>query len=117
MLEEYGDMDIALDPLPFSGGATTCDALWMGVPVITLRGRRFASNHTVSHLQAAGLPELVADDEAAYVAACRRLAADLPALERLRAGLRQQLALSPLCSPRLFMAPVERHFLALLDGR
>ncbi len=110
MLSEYGDIDIALDPTPFSGGATTCDALWMGVPVVTLHGRRFASNHTVSHLRAAGLPELVATDEDAYVAICTRLAGDLPALSRLRLGLREQLSAAPLCSPQLFMRPVERYF-------
>ncbi|MBL8485806.1 MAG: tetratricopeptide repeat protein [Rhodocyclaceae bacterium] len=115
LLAEYADLDVALDPLPFSGGATTCDALWMGVPVVTLRGRRFASNHTVGHLTAAGLPELVAETEDEYVGTCARLAADPPALGRLRAGLRDQVAASPLAAPRLFAMAVERHYLDLLD--
>lgn len=114
MLAEYADVDVALDPLPFSGGATTCDALWMGVPVVTLRGSRFASNHTVAHLTAAGLPELVADTADEYVEICTRLAAALPALGRLRAGLRDQVAASPLASPRLFAMTVERHYVDLL---
>lgn len=114
MLAEYGDVDIALDPTPFSGGATTCDALWMGVPVVTLAGQRFASNHTVSHLRAAGLPELVAADEDGYVAICAALAADPTGLNRLRTGLRAQLEVSPLCAPRLFMRPVERCFETLV---
>ena len=88
MLGEYGDVDIALDPTPFSGGATTCDALWMGVPVVTLHGRRFASNHTVSHLRAAGLPELVAIDEDAYVAICARLAGGPAGVVAAARGLR-----------------------------
>lgn len=116
MLAEYGDVDIALDPMPFSGGATTCDALWMGVPVVTMHGRRFASNHTVSHLGAAGLPELVASSPDAYVDICAHLAADVSALDRLRTGLREQLRHSPLCSPALFMRPAERHFATLLDA-
>jgi protein O-GlcNAc transferase len=115
MLGEYGDVDIALDPMPFSGGATTCDALWMGVPVITRVGRRFASNHTVSHLRAAGLAELVAEDDDPYVAIASGLARDVPALDRLRQSLREQVRHSPLCQPRLFMRPVERHFERLLD--
>jgi predicted O-linked N-acetylglucosamine transferase (SPINDLY family) len=114
MLAEYGDIDIALDPMPFSGGATTCDALWMGVPVVTLHGSRFASNHTVSHLNAAGLPELVAAHPDEYVDICARLASDVPALDRLRTGLREQLRHSPLCSPALFMRPAERHVETLL---
>lgn len=117
MLAEYGDVDIALDPMPFSGGATTCDALWMGVPVVTLRGRRFASNHTVSHLHAAGLPELVAATPDEYVDICARLATDVPALDRFRRGLRDQLRASPLCSPDLFMRPVERHYETLIAQR
>ncbi|MBI1394403.1 MAG: tetratricopeptide repeat protein [Betaproteobacteria bacterium] len=114
MLGEYGDVDIALDPLPFSGGATTCDALWMGVPVVTLRGVRFASNHTVSHLHAAGLPELVASRPEDYVSICEHLARDLPALARLRTSLRSQMQHSPLTAAGLFMRPVERHLQAIL---
>lgn len=115
MLAEYGDVDIALDPFPFSGGATTCDALWMGVPVVTLRGQRFASNHTVSHLHAAGLPHLIGATQQAYVDICRRLATDIPGLGRLRATLREQLRHSPLCEHTLFMRPAERVFEALYE--
>ena len=117
MLAQYADVDIALDPTPFSGGATTCDALWMGVPVVTLRGHRFASNHTTSHLQAAGFPELVARSADDYVSICVRLAADIPALERLRQGMRAQLSVSPLCNAALFMRPVERHYESLVRER
>lgn len=116
-LAEYAEVDIALDPMPFSGGATTCDALWMGVPVVTLRGTRFASNHTTAHLHSAGLPELVAGDTDAYVDICARLAADIPALDRLRRGLRDQVRVSPLCSPALFMRAAERHFETLIAER
>jgi len=116
MLGEYANIDIALDPFPFSGGATTCDALWMGAPVVCLLGKRFASNHTASHLRAAGLPELVAESEDQYEDICATLAADPAALDRLRQTLRPQMALSPLCNDRLFMTTVERHFRELLEG-
>ncbi len=110
MLAEYGDVDIALDPLPFSGGATTCEALWMGVPVVTLKGSRFASNHTATHLRAAGVPEWVTHDAAGYVACCARLARDPAGLALWREGARAQIAASPLGNARLFVGPVERVF-------
>jgi predicted O-linked N-acetylglucosamine transferase (SPINDLY family) len=96
LLARYGDCAIALDSLPYSGGLTTLEALWMGVPVVTLPGRIFASRHSLSHLSNAGYPELVARDEDDYVAIVRALAADRPRLAALRAGMRQRLATSPL---------------------
>jgi predicted O-linked N-acetylglucosamine transferase (SPINDLY family) len=111
MLADYAEVDIALDPFPFSGGATTCDALWMGLPMITLRGERFAANHTVSHLIASGFPQWIAEDEAAYVDIAARLAAELlddPAsLGELRATQRSLMAASPLCDAKSYMVRVE----------
>jgi predicted O-linked N-acetylglucosamine transferase (SPINDLY family) len=93
-LAAFRDVDIALDPFPFGGGVTTCDALWMGVPVVSLAGDTFASRHGLSHLTAVGLAsELVAWNVNDYVA----LAADLDRLAGLRAGLRERMARSPLC--------------------
>lgn len=108
MLAEYGDIDIALDPCHFSGGATTCEALWMGVPVLSLRGRRFASSHSASHLLAAGFPQWLAESAADYVAIAAGLAGDIGRLQRLRQGMRRQIAESPLCSPQFFMRAAER---------
>jgi protein O-GlcNAc transferase len=99
-LAAYGRVDVALDPLPYSGGVTTCDALWMGVPVVAGRGASFAGRHSLSHLQAAGLEELVARDGAEYVERAVRLASDLPRLAALRAGLRDRLRDAPLCDGR-----------------
>jgi predicted O-linked N-acetylglucosamine transferase (SPINDLY family) len=96
-LAEYGRVDVALDSLPYGGGTTTCEALWMGAPVVTLAGRHFFERMGASILGSAGLPELVAASEDDYVRIAVDLAADLPALAGLRAGLRKRLAASRLC--------------------
>jgi protein O-GlcNAc transferase len=98
---QYGDVDIVLDPFPYSGGLTTCEALWMGVPTITLPGEIFASRHSASHLSNVGLADLVTDSVDDYIEMAVARAADLPALAALRAGLREKVRRSPLCdAPR-----------------
>lgn len=92
----YAEIDIALDPFPFCGGMTSLEALWLGVPVITLAGETIASRQSASILMNLGLPELIAETSAQYVNNAARLAGDLPRLAGLRAGLRQRFALSPL---------------------
>jgi predicted O-linked N-acetylglucosamine transferase (SPINDLY family) len=97
-LAAYRDLDIALDTFPFGGGVTTCDALWMGVPVITLPGETFASRHGLSHLTSVGLAdELAARNADDYAVRATELAQDLSRLTRLRAELRERVARSPLC--------------------
>jgi protein O-GlcNAc transferase len=93
----YHDIDVALDTFPFSGGITTCDALWMGVPVITCPGETFAARHSLSHLSNVGLTETIADSVEDYIARAVTLANDLPRLAELRAGLREHVGASPLC--------------------
>ncbi len=100
----YQQVDIALDTRPFSGSATTCDALWMGVPVITWPGETFASRHTFSHLSNIGLFEAIAQSRDDYVERALALAADLPRLAALRSGLRDRVAASPLCDGQRFAA-------------
>jgi predicted O-linked N-acetylglucosamine transferase (SPINDLY family) len=95
-LDIYNRVDIALDTLPYNGATTTCEALWMGVPVVSLAGETHASRMGLSILSAAGLPDLVADSPEAYVRRAAELALDLPRLAALRAGLRKQLSQSAL---------------------
>lgn len=113
LLARYGDVDIALDPFPYSGGLTTLESLWMGVPVITLGGDRFAARHSLSHLTAAGLPELIAADADSYREIAASLAGNLPRLESLRLGLRERMASSPLCDCRRFTRNLEEAFRAM----
>jgi len=96
-LAAYNEVDLALDTYPFSGSATTCDALWMGVPVITRPGATFVSRHTATHLANLGLEEMIADDWPAYVRLVVQWATDLPRLAALRAELRTRMAGSVLC--------------------
>jgi predicted O-linked N-acetylglucosamine transferase (SPINDLY family) len=100
-LREYGDIDIVLDPFPYSGGLTTCEALWMGVPTLTMPGQIFASRHSASHMTNAGFPDWVAGSVEAYMDLAAGRAADIAGLARLRAGMREQVRRSPLCdAPR-----------------
>lgn len=103
-LSQYNDVDIVLDPFPYSGGLTTCEALWMGVPTVTLPGTTFSSRHSVSHMSNVGLGDWVATGREDYVRlACAR-ASDLDALERLRTTLRARVKASPLCDAPRFGA-------------
>jgi predicted O-linked N-acetylglucosamine transferase (SPINDLY family) len=97
-LAAYRDIDVALDPFPYSGGVTTCDALWMGVPVVTLPGPTFAGRHALSYLARVGLAdELAARDADDYVARAASLASDPGRLADLRVALRDRVVRSPLC--------------------
>ncbi|QIB64316.1 O-linked N-acetylglucosamine transferase, SPINDLY family protein [Kineobactrum salinum] len=104
LLQAYNRVDIALDSWPYSGGLTTCEALLMGVPVITLPGPSFAGRHSASHLTHAGLPELVVDSWERYRELALDLASSLDNLSVIRAQLRQQLTRSPVCDYRRFGA-------------
>jgi predicted O-linked N-acetylglucosamine transferase (SPINDLY family) len=109
-LDAYGDVDIALDTFPYNGTTTTCEALWMGVPVITLAGHVHMSRVGASLLQCAGLDRLVARDKAAYVRLAVELANDTQGRQALRAGLRRQLAVSPLLDHARFTRGLEAHY-------
>ncbi len=96
-LSAYADVDVALDTFPYHGTTTTCEALWMGVPVVTLAGRVHASRVGASLLTAAGLPELIATDEAGFVRIAAELARDGARRASLRTTLRERLVSAPLC--------------------
>jgi predicted O-linked N-acetylglucosamine transferase (SPINDLY family) len=96
-LGSYGDLDVALDTYPYCGTTTTCEALSMGVPVLTLAGNTHASRVGASLMTAVGLPELVAETPEAFVNIAAELAADRARLAAIRAGLRERLVASVLC--------------------
>jgi protein O-GlcNAc transferase len=101
LLKAYGEIDIVLDPFPYAGGLTTCEALWMGCPTVALPGESFASRHATSHLSNVGLTDWVARDLDHYVALAVENANAIDALAKLRAGLRDRVKASPLCdAPR-----------------
>lgn len=111
-LHAYNRVDMALDPSPFPGGATTFEALWMGVPVLTRRGDRFLSRVGETIMHNAGLSDWVADDEDDYIIRAVRLTSDLDGLAQLRRDLRSRVLGSPLFDSERFA----RHFEVALSG-
>jgi protein O-GlcNAc transferase len=97
-LELYNEVDIALDPFPYNGATTTCEALWMGVPVLTRRGRTHTSRMGASLLTAVGKTEWVADSDEGFVAAVASVAKDAAARIDWRGRAREVLVRSELCN-------------------
>jgi predicted O-linked N-acetylglucosamine transferase (SPINDLY family) len=112
MLEEYGDIDIALDPFPFTGGQTSFEATWMGVPVVTLAGHRPVGRQTLCVLGNIGMEDLATDSVDAYVARAIALANDLDRLQDFRATIRKRMLASPLMQAPQFA----QDFLQVLRG-
>ena len=109
-LRTYGEIDIALDPFPYSGGLTTLEALWMGVPVITKTGNTFAGRHSTSHLNAVGLTDWIVKENEAYVALAQGKANDKESLRALRQTLRDTVAASPICDAQSFTRSLENAY-------
>lgn len=101
-LELYSRVHIALDTTPYNGTTTTCEALWMGVPTVTLLGDRHCARVSASLLTAAGHREWIAASPDEFVAVSRVLATDRTRLAALRAGLRGELSASPLCDQNAY---------------
>lgn len=106
-LKLHQEIDIALDSFPYSGGTTTCDALWMGVPVISWGGQMGVARSGVSLLRNIGLPELIADSPEQYVEIAGKLAGNLPRLAELRRTMRGRMRESPLMDAARFARNVE----------
>ncbi len=110
LMAQYGEVDIALDPFPFSGCLTTCEAFWMGVPVVTLPGDRAASRHVLGAFYDLGLNDCVASSASDYLKRATALAHDPARLISLRHSLRARMAASPLCDGKRFAAALEWGF-------
>jgi predicted O-linked N-acetylglucosamine transferase (SPINDLY family) len=114
-MASYSDIDIALDPIGgVCGGTTSCDALWMGVPVVTLPGARMGSRMTSSMLDALGLRGWIADNADQYVEIACRLAADVDARQEARATLRERFITSPLGDASALASALEDAYAAML---
>jgi protein O-GlcNAc transferase len=106
-LAAYGEVDIALDPFPYNGTTTTCEALWMGVPVVTLVGDRHSARVGLDLLTRVGLERFAAPDTDSYIRVAAALAHDSGTLSMLRSGLREHIACSPLCDAARFAREFE----------
>ena len=106
-MHTYHEIDIALDTLPYGGGATTCDALWMGVPVVTRSGTRPSGRLSTSLLHTIGHPEWVTETSNGYIVTAIELARKTAALAQIRQNLRAQVQASPLCDEAGFVERLE----------
>jgi predicted O-linked N-acetylglucosamine transferase (SPINDLY family) len=116
-LRRYDAIDIALDPFPYNGVTTTCDALWMGVPVISLAGRINVSRQGVRFLRSVGLDELLGETPEDYVCLAVDLASDIHWLAALRAGLRERMTRSPLMNAQRLTCEIEAAYHAMWEEK
>ncbi|MBF0444872.1 MAG: glycosyltransferase, partial [Magnetococcales bacterium] len=110
LLARYNSIDIALDCIPYSGGLTTMEALWMGVPVVTTVGSTFAGRHSQSILRCVGLDELITDSLPKYVELVVDLINNPQRLQSLKHELRNRVANSPLCDHNRFTVDLTAQF-------
>ena len=110
------DIDIVLDAFPYNGTTTTFEALWAGLPVITLAGSHGASRSAASILTSVGLSELVARDAAAYVSIAQTLARDVTRVNELRRGMRTRLIDAGLCDGKRFTRELEAAYRQAWQG-
>ncbi|MDC1428133.1 tetratricopeptide repeat protein [Rhodospirillaceae bacterium] len=114
-LNLYKSIDIGLDPFPFNGATTTCEALWMGVPVITLRGNQHVGRVGASILTNIGFTELIAPSIEDYVEIAIKMASDEEYLQTTRHGLRERMQNSPLCNANIFAKDIEAAYYKMWD--
>jgi predicted O-linked N-acetylglucosamine transferase (SPINDLY family) len=113
LLQAYGEVDLALDPFPYSAGVTTLEAMWMGVPTVTFVGDTFAGRHSAAHLTAAGLSHFCTTSVDDYVAMAVDWTRRRDELAELRRGLRPRIAASPLCDAPRFADNLSRELMRL----
>jgi predicted O-linked N-acetylglucosamine transferase (SPINDLY family) len=106
-LELFSEIDISLDPFPYGGGTTTMQSLWMGVPVVTLKGASAFARNSAGLLSEVGLKQLVAITPSAYATAAAECAGNLAQLAEMRAELRDRVAASSLMDTRRFCENLE----------
>ena len=114
-LEQYRDIDVALDTFPYTGGLTTCEALYMGVPVVTLRGRSHGARLGASILTGGDLAELIAESSMEYIKKAVQLAKRKELLAGYHAGLREHLLKSSLMDSKGYMRDLEGHYRTLWE--
>jgi protein O-GlcNAc transferase len=112
-LGEYREIDIALDSFPYNGTTTTCESIWMGVPVVTLQGDRHAARVGASLLGSLGMCQLIAQSTDEFVAICARLADDVEGLKVNRAGLRERMRASPLMDEKSLTRALEHAYITM----
>lgn len=108
--QRYGQVDIGLDPFPYNGTTTTCEALWMGVPVVTLAGDSHRARVGASLLTTINHPEWIAETTDEYIAIAKELASNHEALSGLRMNLRKEMAESPLTDAKAFTLNLEKAY-------
>ncbi len=116
-LAEYADVDIALDTFPYTGGVTTCEALYMGVPVVSLYGKRHGTRFGLSILKNVGLDELAVDSLDEYVNRAVMLAGDWELLTILRKNLRAMMKKSPLMDSKNYLREIQSAFKKILEEK
>jgi hypothetical protein len=115
LLQAFGQIDVSLDTWPYCGGNTIAESLWMGVPVVTLKGDRFSTRYGASLVTAAGCADLVAETPEQYIEIAARLAADLPRRQKLRPALRQMSIDHGLGDSAAFARKLENAYCDMLD--
>ncbi|HEY1215669.1 MAG TPA: hypothetical protein VGE93_18710, partial [Bryobacteraceae bacterium] len=111
----YNEVDIALDTFPYNGTTTTCESLWMGVPVVTIRGDRFVARVGASLLTHTGLGNFVAESPEQYIALAVSLANSTAPLANLRRNLRTHLSSTPVYNAQLFTESLEKAYIQAFE--
>jgi protein O-GlcNAc transferase len=113
MLSEYGDVDVALDTFPYNGGLTSCECLWMGVPIVALEEERMIGRQTAAMLRLLGLDDWVVKSSEDYIRLAVEMSRRRAEVASLRASLRQRMAQSPLCDAPQFARDLESAYRAM----